>query len=95
MLTYEEVQSVAELARINLTEAEITSFQSDLSKVLIFFKELESLSTEHEKSIGHITGRVNVARTDVVQDASPETKKSILQNFPDGEEGFLKVHSVL
>ncbi len=95
MLTYEEVQHVASLARIDLTDQEITTFQSDLSKVLIFFKELETLDTGSEKSIGHITGRVNEARPDQVQEASAQTREYIYKNFPESEEGFLKVRSVL
>lgn len=95
MLTYEEVEQVASLARIDLSPEEITLFQSDLSKVLIFFKELEQLDTENEKVIGHITGRVNEARGDQVDEASVETKEYIKKNFPESEEGFLKVRSVL
>lgn len=95
MLTFEEVQHVATLARIDLTPEEITTFQEDLSKVLIFFKELEALNTDNESDMGHITGRVNEARTDRVQEASEETKDTIRKNFPEGEEGYLKVRSVL
>lgn len=95
MLTYEEVEHVANLARIELSEEEIALFQSDLSKVLIFFKELEQLDTEQEKVIGHITGRVNEARGDRVEEASGETKEQIRKNFPESEVGFLKVRSVL
>jgi aspartyl-tRNA(Asn)/glutamyl-tRNA(Gln) amidotransferase subunit C len=95
MLTSEEVQHVATLARIDLTQEEITAFQEDLSKVLIFFKELEALDTEREADMGHITGRVNEARTDLVKEATEETKETIRRNFPEAEEGYLKVRSVL
>lgn len=95
MLTYEEVKHVAQLARIHLTEEEITAFQTDLSKVLVFFKELETLNTDTEKVIGHITGRENEARPDHVSDASAETQDIIQKNFPESEEGYLKVRSVL
>lgn len=94
MLTEEEVRSVAALARIELTQEEITTFQSDLSKVLIFFKELQALDTEHEKGIGHITGRSNEARFDRAEDARIETVKIIKNNFPESQNGALKVRSV-
>lgn len=95
MLTHEEVQEVASLARISLTEEEITAFQSDLSKVLIFFKELEALDTKTQKDIGHITGRENEARPDRVSEASQDTIENIRKNFPESESGFLQVRSVL
>jgi aspartyl-tRNA(Asn)/glutamyl-tRNA(Gln) amidotransferase subunit C len=95
MLTAEEVQHTASLARITLSEEEIATFQSDLSKVLIFFKELETLDTEKDAEIGHITGRENEARGDQVQEVSPETRSHILKNFPEAEGDFLKVRSVL
>lgn len=95
MLTYEEVQEVAKLARITLSDQEIQTFQTDLSKVLVFFTELQSLDTEHEKEIGHITGRENEARTDTLVETPKAVKEQIVKNFPEEEEGFLKVKSVL
>lgn len=94
MLTYEEVENVASLARIDLSQEEITAFQGDLSKVLVFFHELEALNTEHEKNIGHITGRINEARPDTVLEVSEEITAAIQKNFPESEEGYLKVRSV-
>lgn len=95
MLTFEEVKHVATLARMDLTNEEITTFQEDLSKVLIFFKELEALNTDQERDIGHITGRVNEARPDQVQEEEKGVQEYIRKNFPESEEGFLKVRSVL
>lgn len=94
MLTQEEVEEVAKLARIELSQEEIATFQSDLSKVLIFFKELEALDTTHIDTIGHITGRTNEARTDLVHSAGEETRKTIVKNFPEKEGDYLKVRSV-
>ena len=94
MLSYEEVEDVAGLARIHLTKEEIESFQSDLSKVLIFFKELEALPTDTVQGMNHITGRENEARPDVVNEASSDTREEIKKNFPQSEDGYLKVRSV-
>ena len=94
MLTADEVEEVANLARIDLSEEEVRVFQTDLSKVLVFFTELEGLNTDHEKNIGHITGRINEARPDTVKEAYPETIKGIQNNFPESETGYLKVRSV-
>lgn len=95
MLTAEEVRHVAQLARIRVTDEEIKELQTDLSKVLVFFQELETVNTDQEEPIGHITGRTNKARIDEFHDTHPETLSLIKKNFPEAEGDYLKVHSVL
>jgi aspartyl-tRNA(Asn)/glutamyl-tRNA(Gln) amidotransferase subunit C len=94
MLTQEEVYEVAALARIELTEAEANRFQKELSAVLDFFSELETLDTDSLEPIGHITGRIGGAEADIVRPSDQDTKKRIQANFPEGEDGYLTVRSV-
>lgn len=94
MLTKEEVQNIALLARIGLKEEEVEQYRKDLSAVLGFFTELEVLSTDDVEPIGHITGRENVAREDRVKDFDADGKAAILRNAPDTKNGQVKVKSV-
>jgi aspartyl-tRNA(Asn)/glutamyl-tRNA(Gln) amidotransferase subunit C len=95
MLTQEEVRAIGALARIELTDEEVTRFQKDLSGVLDLFTELETLDTDAVAPIGHITGRTGEARVDIPNEASVETRKQITENFPESEEGYLRVSPVL
>jgi aspartyl-tRNA(Asn)/glutamyl-tRNA(Gln) amidotransferase subunit C len=94
MLTKEEVEHIATLARIDLSLEEKEQFQVDLSKALILFDELGQLDTEHEEGIGHITGRVNEARSDRVLLQDKNEQDIIRQGFPEKEGSFAKVKAV-
>lgn len=94
MLSIEEVRHIAELARIGVTDEEAEKYRRNLSSVLDFFRELERLPTDGIEPIGHITGRVNVARTDRIDGFGAEGSAAIVANFPDRKAGFLKVKSV-
>ncbi len=94
MLSKEEVKNIAHLARIGVTEEETEKYRKDLSAVLDFFQELQSLDTEGIEPIGHITGRVSEAREDGTDDFGVSGKEAIRKNFPESKDGFLKVKSV-
>lgn len=94
MLTQEEVKHIALLARIGLSDTEVERYQKDLSTVLVWFERLAQVDTEQVAVIGHVTGRSNVARSDVAVQASNAVRSVIQANFPDQKEGFLKVRSV-
>ncbi len=94
MLTKEEVENVALLSRIGLTEEDIPRYQKDLSAVLDFFRELETLPTDDVMPIGHITGRTDVMRSDESEVCSELEVQHIMHNVPETKDGFVKVKSV-
>lgn len=94
MLSKEEVQHIALLSRIGLTDDEVPHYQKDLSAVFDFFRELEKLPTDDVVPIGHITGRADVMRQDGVENFQASGKEQILKNAPDTKDNFLKVRSV-
>jgi aspartyl-tRNA(Asn)/glutamyl-tRNA(Gln) amidotransferase subunit C len=94
MLTREEVKSVAALARIQLSEAEEVRFQEELSAVLDFFSELETVNTDAVDPIGHITGRLGEARVDIPDLHTESEEKMIQKNFPESDGDYLAVRSV-
>lgn len=94
MLSTDEVQHIALLARIGLKEEEIGKYQKDLSTVLDFFRELETVATDTVMPIGHITGMINRARVDRSEDFEKAGKDGIINNVPETKDGFVKVKSV-
>lgn len=94
-LTKEEVQEIADLARIGLTEEEIVERQKDMSNVLGYFEKLAELDTDKVEEIGHITGMNDVYRSDRVEEATEEEKEGMMNNFKDDYDGYIKVQSVL
>ncbi len=95
MLSKEEVQHIAALARIGITDEETEKYQKDLSAILDYFKKLQELDTENIEPIGHITGRFNSYREDKREDFGSLGKAAIMKNAPEKKDGFIKVKSVL
>jgi len=95
MLSKNEVQHIAALARIGLDGSEIPKYQKDLSAILDYFEKLKKLNTDDIEPIGHITGRFNSFREDKMEDFGGLGKEAILKNAPEKKDGFVKVKSVL
>lgn len=95
MLSKEEVQHIAALARIGLTDKETEKYQKDLSAILDYFQKLQELDTENVNPIGHITGRNNVTSEDKMENFGDLGKEAILKNAPEIKNRYVKVKSVL
>jgi len=92
-LTKKEVEHVAKLARLHLTEKEKAKFQKQLSSILDYISQLNQVDTKKVEPIAQITGLFNIFRKDEVEPGMPREK--MLKNAPDKKDGFLKVKAVL
>ncbi len=95
MLTKEEIQHIATLARIGVSEKDVEKYQHDLSEILDYFKKLDELDVEGVEPIGHITGMKNNFRNDKNFDFGSFGKDAIMGNVPEKKEKYIKVKSVL
>lgn len=93
MLSKEEVQHIALLARIGLSDEEVERYRTDLSGVLDFFKELEALDVSGAAEPG-VFGKENDSREDRSGDFGSAGKSAILENVPETKDGYVKVKSV-
>ncbi len=94
-LTNDDIRDIATLARIGITDAEVTSYQKDLSSVLQYFEKLQQVNTDGIEEIGHITGIDNVYRDDQAVETSVHEREAIMQNVREQHNGYIKVKSVL
>ena len=104
MLSKDQVQKIANLARIEITDQEAGKYSKELSDILGFVEKLNEADTEGVEPIAHITGASarggsalggkNVTREDKIIEASTETKKEIINNFPEKKDRFDKVKAV-
>lgn len=93
MITKNEVQHIAGLARIGLDEKEVERYARDLSSILDWVKQLKVIDVSGIEPAAHITGLENVMREDKTSEFS--NKSGIIKLFPEEKEGFNKVKSVL
>ena len=92
-LTREEVLHIARLARVGLDEAEVATFQEQLSEILNHFQTLGQLDTEDVPPTSHPLPLESVMRPDEVRPSLP--RDEVLANAPLAEDGALRVKAVL
>ena len=93
MLTREEVIKIAQLARIELNEAEVEKFQKELSTILDYVEELKQVDVTGLEEVAQVTGLVNVQRADIVVDHG--NREEIFSQAPEMKDGYFKVKAIL
>ncbi|MDO4540973.1 MAG: Asp-tRNA(Asn)/Glu-tRNA(Gln) amidotransferase subunit GatC [Syntrophomonadaceae bacterium] len=92
-LTIAEVEHVAELARLTLSEREKGAFAEQLSGILTYVEQLNELSTEGVEPLSHILPVYNVFREDTIKPSPP--REDMLANAPLPEAGQYKVPKIV
>jgi aspartyl-tRNA(Asn)/glutamyl-tRNA(Gln) amidotransferase subunit C len=93
MITKEEVQHIAGLARIGVEEHEIEKIATDLSAILDWVEQLKEVDVTGIEPTAHITGMENMTKEDMEKDFS--NKAGIIDLFPEKKDNYDKVKSVL
>ncbi len=92
-ISISDVQHVAKLARLHLTDDEISAMQKSLGDVIEFADTLNSLDTEGVTPSAHAVAVHNVLRED---EAKPSfDREKILMNAPSQEDGCYIVPKVV
>lgn len=92
MISKEQVEHVAKLARLALTEDEKQKFVKQFGDILEYFNQLNEVDTENIEPMAHSVPASNVMREDVVRVDC--TKEEILSNAPEEDNGFFKVPKI-
>ena len=95
---------LAELSRIELKKESEEKLLKDLQKILAYFEELESVDTENIEPMTGGTIEKNIFREDALTQINADNinenqrknlrKSAITEQFPEEENGFLKVPAV-
>lgn len=88
-----DVEHVAKLARLNLTEEERETFTGQLNAILQYAEKLNELDTDQVEPTTHVLHLSNVMREDEVKESLSQEK--VFRNAPDEEDGQFKVPAVL
>ena len=92
-LSRQEVQHIANLARLALSDEEQDLYQEQLSAILAYFERLQELDTGAISPTATVLPLRNVMRADEAK--LPSDRESILANGPATEEGCFKVQTVM
>ncbi len=92
-LSKEEVKHIAILVRLGLSNAEIESFQTQLSNILDNFEILKEVDTSNLPPTTQSVTLQNIYRPDKAKDSFPA--EDILANAPRREKDLFKIQAVL
>jgi aspartyl-tRNA(Asn)/glutamyl-tRNA(Gln) amidotransferase subunit C len=92
-ITKPEVEKVAKLARLELTEVEKTAFTKQLSQILTHMESLDQYDTAGVEPTATVLGQVNVFRVDEVRPSLPVEKA--VANAPESAGGFFVVPKII
>lgn len=88
-LSIKEVEHVARLARLALTEEEKCLYAQQLGRIIANFRHLQAIDTEGVEPMAHALPLTNVMRQDVVL-PGPE-REILLAGAPAREGNFFQV----
>jgi aspartyl-tRNA(Asn)/glutamyl-tRNA(Gln) amidotransferase subunit C len=92
-ITTDDVQKVAKLARLRLSDDELQRFTGQLADVLEHAADLETLDLDGVEPMAHPVPLTNVLRAD--EPATPLGRDEVLASAPAAEDGLFRVPPVL
>ena len=93
-ISLKQVEELARLARLGLTEQEKASLAKEMTVILNYVQILDEVSTKNIQPTNQVTGLNSVLRKDE-KTVSHILLKEILANVPATENTFIKVKKVL
>jgi len=92
-ITTEDVEHIANLARLEFEEAEISQFTTHLSRILDYISKLNELDTGDVPPTSHVIEIRNVMKDDTIKPSYP--REVVLSTAPASEEGHFEVPKVI
>ena len=94
-LSKKQIQHIANLARLELTEKELKTYGSQLSDVLSYIDQLQEVDVADVEPTAQVTGLENIFRQDEVEEWDKGEVQAALEQAPESEEGQVKVKRIL
>lgn len=95
-ITRTDVEKIAELARLELTEAEAGSFTDQLSAIIGYIDQLNELDTAGIAPMSHCQTADNTMSARRGDEVRPSLgQQSATASAPDAEAGYFKVPKVI
>jgi len=92
MIEIKDVEHVARLARLNLSEEEKVKFSKQLGDILKYMEQLNEVDTTGVEPMNHPIDFSNVMREDVP--SYDCTREELMANAPEIEQDYFKVPKI-
>lgn len=93
-LTQKDIEHIATLGRIAVSEKEKEIFSEQLSSILEYVAQLQEADTKDCEYHYQVDGLENVRAADEAQPCDPSIRENVLRAFPDRAMDLLKVKGV-
>lgn len=99
MISKQEVEHIAKLARLGLSKQEVKKFEKELSSILDYFDTLEKVDTSNIKPTFHpnkdfFKKGLGAVREDQANPSSPEMANALVELAPQKQGRNIKVKAV-
>lgn len=96
MISKKEIERVAKLARLGLSDKEKEKYSKELSDILDYMEKLNEVDTKSVESTSQVTGLTNVLRKDENHhEANVEKIKKMIGQASEREGNFIKTKPIL
>ena len=92
MITKEDIQNLADLARIEVTPEEAEKLTSEVDSILDYVGQIKDISGDIQ---GEVPKLRNIMREDIVTNERGGYTEKLLSNAPAREKNYLKVKKIL
>lgn len=93
LVTTQDVEYVARLARLHLAPEEARRLAAQLERILEYIRQLQPLPTDAVEPTTHVVPLGNVLRADAVQPSLPP--ETVAAMAPDRQHHFVRVPKVI
>jgi aspartyl-tRNA(Asn)/glutamyl-tRNA(Gln) amidotransferase subunit C len=94
-ITKKDVEHVARLARLALSEEEKERYTAQLESILTYIEKLNQLDTKNVPPTTHVLSLSNVWREDQAEPNRLGPSEDILKNAPESEGPYFKVKKII
>jgi aspartyl-tRNA(Asn)/glutamyl-tRNA(Gln) amidotransferase subunit C len=92
-LSEKDVQYVAKLARLEVTDQEVAKYTQQMANILEYVEQLNKLDTSNVEPLTHPLDVKNVFRKDELKPSL--TQQEVLSNAPEPQSGPFKVPKIM
>lgn len=92
MITKEQIEHLAKLAKLKLDEKEVSKLTADLTKILNYVEKINELELRDLEPMISILEKLELRNDEMVY---PHQVQEIINQFPERENNYLKVPKIL
>ena len=89
----DEVLKIAVLAKLHLSEEQVSLYTDQINEILEYMKQLNELDTEDMEPLSHVLDQINMTRPD--EEKASLSRDEALRNAPETDGEYFIVPNVI